>query len=157
MNVIYHCFGSAHSSVAAAAIHLGRLPCDRKPAIKEIISLYDYDATETWQVGTLFYKGQDESGHSVYAVGFGPESRTTKLAIVSLLENLGIDTSDLFFQEALLHINSFAKIGGALSRRYGMVRIGRPLSAAGIWLGYGKLVRFVGQVKEQLKKRDKNC
>jgi hypothetical protein len=31
MKIIYHCYGGTHSSVIAAAIHLGLLPEDRVP------------------------------------------------------------------------------------------------------------------------------
>ncbi|TCP59389.1 uncharacterized protein DUF3189 [Tumebacillus sp. BK434] len=153
MHVIYHCYGSAHSSVVAAAIHLGRLPDDRVPEKGEVLQLGDYDQVETWQIGTLFFKGHDEWGNPVYALGLGKESRRSKRAVVTLLEHLQVDTSQLFFNEALPHINRFAKIGGALSRRYGMVGWGRPLSAFGIRTGYWRIVRFVEQVKAEEQQR----
>lgn len=152
MNVIYHCYGSAHSSVTAAAIHLGRLPSERRPSMREILSLADFDLAETWQVGTLFFKGVDGNGNSIYAIGLGPESKTAKRAIVSLLEEMELDTSQLLFHEALVHINSLAKFGGAMSRRYGLIKMGRPLSAWGVWLGYDHVVQFVKQVKQELQK-----
>lgn len=155
MHVIYHCYGSAHSSVTAAAIHLGRLPVERRASVQEILSLADFDLTETWQIGTLFFKGVDSAGHTIYAVGLGPESKAAKRAIVSLLEQLELDTSNLQFHEALVHINGLAKIGGALSRRYGLIKCGRPLSALGIWMGYDHIVRFVKQVKQELARMDK--
>lgn len=153
MRIIYFCYGSAHSSICSAAIHLGRLPMDRVPTQQEVLSLSDYDQVESWQLGTLFYKGDDEWGHPVYTIGFGPEQAQAKQAVLSLLEQAGIDTSDLLLCYALPQINRWAKIGGALSRRYGLVSIGRPLSAFGIRSSYDRLVRFVHGVKEEEARR----
>ena len=65
MHVIYYCYGSAHSSVISAAIHLGRLPSDRVPTQEEMMRLTDFDRTESWQIGTLFFKGHDEFDNPV--------------------------------------------------------------------------------------------
>ncbi|MGB3963216.1 MAG: DUF3189 family protein, partial [Tepidanaerobacteraceae bacterium] len=35
MKIFYCCYGSAHSSVVAASIHLGLLPSDRVPTSRE--------------------------------------------------------------------------------------------------------------------------
>ncbi|MGZ4121794.1 MAG: DUF3189 family protein [Tumebacillaceae bacterium] len=153
MHVIYYCYGSAHSSVISAAIHLGRLPTDRVPTQGEIIGLADYDQVESWQIGTLFFKGHDEWDNPVYTLGLGPDRPVARRALVTFLEHLGLDTSQLYLNEALPHINRYARIGGALSRRYGWVRIGRPLSAYGIRKNYENLVRFVQQVKSGEAKR----
>jgi hypothetical protein len=153
MHVIYYCYGSAHSSVTSAAIHLGRLPSDRVPAMEEILGLADYDQVESWQIGTLFFKGHDELGNPVYTLGLGPDQTVAKQALVSFLETLGLDSSELFFNQALPHINSYAKIGGALSRRYGWVKVGRPLSAYGIRRNYFDLVKFVQEVKREEARR----
>lgn len=153
MKIIYHCYGAAHSSVIAAAIHLGRLPQERRPRLREILQLADYDQTETWTIGTLFFKGKDHFGHAVYTLGLGGEKETGLRAIQQFLQLLSVSTDDLFFHEALVHINILAKIGGALSRRYGWVKVGRPLSAFGIWLQYGRLVRFVQHVQELERQR----
>lgn len=157
MKIIYHCHGASHSSVTAAAIHLGRLPMDRKASMHEIMALADYDQGEPWQIGTLYFKGVDRFSIPVYTLGLGANPKVAKQAIIHFLEQVGADTGELFFHEALVHINCIAKIGGALSRRYGFVKIGRPLSALGIWLQYNKLVQFVQHVqKEEQKKLNKN-
>ncbi|MGZ4106088.1 MAG: DUF3189 family protein, partial [Tumebacillaceae bacterium] len=82
-----------------------------------------------------------------------PDRPVARRALVTFLEHLGLDTSQLYLNEALPHINRYARIGGALSRRYGWVRIGRPLSAYGIRKNYENLVRFVQQVKSGEAKR----
>lgn len=153
MHVIYYCYGSAHSSVTSAAIHLGRLPTDRVPTQEEILGLADYDQVESWQLGTLFFKGHDELKNPVYTLGLGPDQALAKQALVSFLETLGLDTSDLFLNHALPHINRYARVGGSLSRKYGWIRLGRPLSAYGIRRNYGELVRFVQEVKREEARR----
>lgn len=153
MHVIYYCYGSAHSSVISAAIHLGRLPSDRVPTQAEVVGLADYDQVETWQIGTLFFKGHDEWDNPVYTLGLGPDRAVARCALMTFLAQLGLDTSQLFLNEALPHINRYARIGGALSRRYGFVGVGRPLSAYGIRKNYGELVRFVSEVKREEAKR----
>jgi len=65
MHVIYYCYGSAHSSVISAAIHLGRLPSDRAPTQEEMMRLTDFDRTESGQIGTLVFKGHDEFDNPV--------------------------------------------------------------------------------------------
>ncbi|HEX3010797.1 MAG TPA: DUF3189 family protein, partial [Syntrophomonadaceae bacterium] len=39
MKIIYHCFGGSHSSVTAAAIHLGLIEKHRPPSMEELMSL----------------------------------------------------------------------------------------------------------------------
>ena len=153
MHVIYYCYGSAHSSVASAAIHLGRLPSDRVPTQEEMLQLTDFDQVESWQIGTLFFKGHDEFDNPVYTLGLGPEQAVAKQALLSFLDQLGLDTGNLFLNHALPHINRYAKVGGALSRRYGLVKWGRPLSAYGIRRDYFKLVEFVQGVKAEESRR----
>lgn len=153
MHVIYYCYGSAHSSVVSAAIHLGRLPSDRIPTQEEILGLADYDQVETWQIGTLFFKGHDEWDNPVYTLGLGPDRPVARRALMTFLHQLGLNTDQLYLNEALPHINRYARIGGALSRRYGFVRVGRPLSAYGIRKNYGELVKFVREVKREEGKR----
>ncbi len=152
MQIVYYCYGGTHSSIVSAAIHLGRLPADRVPTHQEILGLSDFDLSETWEIGTLFFKGHDEAGHSVYTLGLGGDQPIAKRALSSFLKEVGVDTSELLMFEALPHINRFAKVGGALSRRYGWVRLGRPLAALGVRRSYPMLLNFVHGVKEQVNR-----
>ena len=38
VKIIYSCYGGAHSSIIASAIHMGYLPTDRIPSVEEILS-----------------------------------------------------------------------------------------------------------------------
>lgn len=153
MKVIYHCYGSAHSSIVAAAIHLGVLPTDRRPEAKEIIALPDFDIARNDSLGHLFFKGRDDWGNEVYTIGMGPESPLVKRTLHFMIEQSPIEAEEFFFAEALPNINRLAKIGGALSRRYGWVRVGRYLAAKGICQSYQNLITFVNQTKKEIKKQ----
>lgn len=150
MKIIYHCFGSAHSSITAAAIHLEHLPLDRIPKVHEIISLPDFDVSRNDSLGHLFYKGKDKLGNEVYTIGMGPEMSVVKNTLYSMIELCGHETEEFFFAEALPHINRLARTGGALSRRYGWVKIGRFLAAKGICQSYDELTKFVKQTKKEI-------
>jgi hypothetical protein len=152
MKVIYHCYGSAHSSIVSAAIHLGHLPSDRIPEEKEIIALQDFDVARNDSLGHLFFKGNDAWGNEVYTIGMGPESPIVKRTLCFMIEQSHMDAKEFYFAEALPNINRLAKIGGALSRRYGWVKVGRYLAAKGICQSYEGLIRFVHQTRKEIIK-----
>ena len=59
MKIIYSCYGGAHSSVVASAIHLGYLPMNRIPTEDEILSIPYYDQSPKELRGTPIYIGTD--------------------------------------------------------------------------------------------------
>lgn len=69
MKIIYNCYGGAHSSVTAAALHLGLLPEARPATAKELLSLPYYDAQVGKDHGRIRFMGFDEWGNEVYVVG----------------------------------------------------------------------------------------
>lgn len=159
MKLIYHCYGSAHSSIVAAAIHLKKLPTERTPTYEEIIALEDFDQSRNDSLGHIFYKGTDEEGIEIYTMGMGPESELVKRTMQSMIKHHNASQQEserIFFAQALPHINRIAKVGGALSRRYGIVGMGRYLAARGICQSYQQLVSFVGQTKNKIKKLTKS-
>ncbi|GGK18906.1 DUF3189 family protein [Caldalkalibacillus thermarum TA2.A1] len=155
MHIIYHCYGSAHSSIIAAAIHLGRLPSDRVPDKEEILALPDFDTTRDDSLGHIFFKGRDEKGHAIYTAGMGRHHQTVKRLLLEMIRLNNGPESSFKFVEALPSINKLAKLGGALSRRYGLVMIGRPLAAIGIMQSYQHLVELVHKTKEEVKNQEK--
>lgn len=150
MNIIYHCYGSAHSSVIAAAIHLGKLPDSRVPKVKEIMALPDFDRSNDRYLGSLFYKGKDEKGFHVYTLGLGGQAAAALQTVKSMLALTGAPPDSFHFAGALHCITFMTKVGGAMSRRYGLRGIGRPIAAWGITRSYPTLVALVKQVKLQL-------
>ncbi|SMO42151.1 DUF3189 family protein [Melghirimyces algeriensis] len=150
MNIIYQCYGSAHSSVTAAAIHLGKLPENRIPTVKEVMNLPDFDRSLDTYIGTLFYKGKDECGISVYTLGLGREWQVGLRSVESLLQLIGQDPSTFRIVHALNCITFTTKLGGALSRKYGFWWMGRRLAAYGVRKSYPRLVTLVQEVKNDL-------
>ncbi len=150
MKIIYHCYGSAHSSVVCAAIHMGLLPTDRRPSGKELMQLSRFDRTTSEEIGTVFFIGRDDHDNEVCILGMAGAKRLVKNTIYSLLELFDISTKDIVLVETLKHVNLITKIGGILSRRFGLVSIGRPLVISGIRKNYFDYVNLVKSVKESL-------
>jgi hypothetical protein len=150
MKLIYNCYGSAHSSVLAAGIHVGILPRDRIPTAEEIIAVPQYDRTDTEEIGTIFYFDKDEFGFEVYIMGMKGSSKIVERAIYSILDQEGIDRTELVLVDTLPYVNNTTRIGGFLSRGLGLVSIGRPLTIHGLQKSYWRFVDLVNNVKDRL-------
>lgn len=151
MKVFYYCYGSAHSSVVASAIHLGYLPTDRIPEAKEFLKLPYYDKTNPYEIGKPFYIGDDDKGNQVFIIGMASERELVKRAIISYLKLNGKDVGQILMVNTLRNVNIKTKLGGFLSRRLGFVSFGRPLTIKGIQEEYVNFVDMVTGVKLKLK------
>ncbi|MGI5838241.1 MAG: DUF3189 family protein [bacterium] len=151
LRIFYSCYGSAHSSILASAIHLGNLPDDRRPTCREILDLPGFDRMEGRDIGTPLFIGRDERGVEVYAIGFRSGRQIMSHAVYSLLAAYGAPRQDLLLVNSLAYVNLLTRCGGFLSRQLGIVSVGRPLAAFGIWLSY---LDFVAMVREVKTKRD---
>lgn len=149
MRIFYYCYGSAHSSIIAAAIHLGKLPTRRLPSISEILSLPDFDRSSDQRLGIIHYKGKDEWGNRVYTVGLGSRPAEACRILQSMIHLLG-EQEDFRFYNALHCLKLTGKVGGALSRRYGLRSLGRPLAAWGVRRSYSLFVALVETVKKEV-------
>lgn len=149
MKIFYYCYGGAHSSVVAASIHLGMLPSDRFPSAKEIESLPHFDKTDSCEIGTPFFMGVDEYETEIFITGMTNERQLVKKTIYSFLRHSGIDESDLMMIDALKYVNFKTRIGGFLSRRMGLVALGRPLAIKGILEKYTDFLLLVKQTKQK--------
>lgn len=147
MKIFYCCYGGSHSSVVAAAVHLGLIPDTRPPTFGELVNLPYYDKVGNDDVGTARHMGRDECGNDVYVLGLGPSRRIALKAMRSVLEILGMGQNDVLLVDALGPIGPLTRIGGFLSRRLGLVRIGRPLTVIGIRSVFKDVVRIVHGVK----------
>lgn len=133
--------------MVAAAVHLGLIPETRPPAFRELVGLPYYDKVGNHEIGTARHLGRDEFGNDVYVLGLGPSRRTAMKAIKSVLETLGVAENEVLMVDALGPIGPMTRIGGFLSRRLGLVRIGRPLTVLGIRRVFKDVVGIVHQVK----------
>lgn len=147
MKIIYCCYGSAHSSVTAANLHLGRLPVHRRAAPGQILRQPWFDQTRDSEVGNPRLMGVDEWGHQVFTLGLAGGRREMIRALEQFLQMQGVDLSQIRFEDVLSHAGVPLRIGGYLSRRAGLVWLGRRLCVLGIWLKYGRFVRHVQRVK----------
>lgn len=152
MKVFYTCYGSAHSSVVAAAIHLGYLPKERVPPATEFLHLPYYDRNPSKVIGTPFFMGADPQGNEVYIMGLGAEKALIRRIVKNFLEICGYPASQVLFVDALNGIPLITKIGGILSRSLGWVAFGRRLTIYGLQKHYFHLVSLVECTQEYLRK-----
>lgn len=150
MHIVYTCYGGAHSSPVAAAVHLGRLPRHRTPAAAELLALPLFDRTDSRGHGVLYEVGVDEGGNPVYVLGRGRAGTSVLRALQSGYALAGGAQGELLFVDTLQAVNAWMRIGGFLSRAMGWVRLGRPIVIYGTRRAYPRLVRLVAEVEARL-------
>lgn len=151
MKVIYHCYGGTHSSVTAAAIHLGILPEDRIPGQEVFMQLPLYDRQDTCQHGHVFFMGIDEYGHEVYLTARRSQPVILEKVFAGLVEAFGLLPSSYCLVNAMSQANWLMMLGGYLSRRWGLIRVGRPIVIMGTRFAYFKMVKLVKKIKDNLR------
>lgn len=149
MKIIYTCYGGAHSSPLAAAIHLERLQGGPLPTPEAIKNTMYFDLVDGSDQGRIFPVGVDESGNEIYTLGRGSHAGAIEQAVRSGFTLAGADPSRLVFVNTLPTVNWPMRIGGFLSRRLGWVAVGRPLVIWGALRAYPALVRLVNDVKSR--------
>ncbi len=154
MRIFYHCYGGTHSSVAAAGIHLGLLPRDRKPSHLELSSLKYFDRRSNSEVGKIVYMGIDHKGNYIYVVGRHNRPTLFFQVVDVLTETLKINSDEILMVDVSPQINLSMRIGGFISRRLGWIRIGRPIVTWGTLKSYNHLVTLVDKVYATLKKNN---
>ncbi len=151
VRVVYTCFGGTHSSPVAAAIHLGILPRDRVPSVRELLTAPGFDTAEGDGRGLLRLAGVDPGGNLVYTL---PRGRLPAAVVRRLMEGTlrmaGRGDVPLLVVDTLGCVGWLMRAGGFLSRRAGLVRVGRPLVALGTRRAYWCLVRLVRETEAVL-------
>jgi hypothetical protein len=151
MHIIYGCYGGAHSSPVAAAIHLGLLDRTRLPADSELMNLKLFDRRVAESQGCLTYLGTDSRGHKIHVLGRGPNGVIVERAIKSALFNLaGWSREEVKFVDTLITVNLPMRIGGFLSRSLGFTAIGRPIVIHGTKKAFFNIVKLVEKVERNL-------
>jgi rhodanese-related sulfurtransferase len=141
--VIYHCHGGTHSSVVAAALHLGMLPRDRTPDLADIRALRLFDRVRAGDVGTPRFCGVDAAGREVYALGTNGQKQLVTRVINTLVGTCYPQEPPPFLVDTLPLVTTGARLGGYTSRRLGYVGPGRALATAGIHRRYDAFVDLV--------------
>jgi len=150
--VIFHCYGSAHTSVVAASVYLGILPRDRPPRLEAIAALPYFDRVDQGDIGRPFFMGLDDEGREVYVLGLEGLKVVLRRAIHDLLEACGVPRPRLLMADSLHLAEWRTRVGGFLSRRAGLVRAGRPLALAGVLSRYPDFIRFAAETRERARR-----
>lgn len=152
MKIVYHCFGGAHASPTAAAIHLGIIASDRRPTFKELQRVPHFDLVRSWEHGKLFRAGVDHAGNEVYTMG----RRNSAALVIKLIREFtrlnGGNPDEYYFVNCVQLLNPFMVTGGYSSRSLGLVRLGRPVVTFGTILSFPILVKIVQRAKMEVQK-----
>lgn len=147
MKIIYHCFGGAHSSVTAAALHLGWLPKDRLPTTEELKDLPYFDRPIGKDHGNIRFMGKDEFNNEIFVIGRRNESRTFENMAYGLINVFGLSGDGFRLVNVMPYVNWKMVLGGYTSRRLLITAIGRPVIMAGVKHAYWHIVSLVQKVK----------
>jgi hypothetical protein len=148
--IIYHDVGGAHSTQTAAALHLNLLPQDRIPTAEEFMALPRFDRAEKKDHGRIQLAGIDEFGNTVYTFAREYTEKVTIPALKDLYVLIKGDLNGLILVNMKPTINLLMKIGGYSSRRWHLVKFGRPIVIKGTQKAFFNIVRLVDQVKEAI-------
>ncbi len=147
MNYIYFCWGSAHSSVTAAAVHLRHLTGSKRPSVSQVMQIPRFDLTPNAEVGSLFHMGRDDEGNDVYVLGLGAEHKSYCYLVDQYLAFLGLRPTDYRLANCLPCVDWFTRIGGFSSRSLNLVWFGRRLAAFGVRRRFPVYVGLVERVR----------
>lgn len=147
MKIIYHCYGGAHSSVTASAIHLGWLPTDRLPGKEELEKTPYFDRPMDGDHGNIRFMGKDEFDNDIHVVGRRNASRIFENMATGLVEIYKLPVEQFIFVDVMPYVNWKMVLGGFTSRRLGWTWFGRPVIMAGVRYSYWSIVSLVQQVR----------
>ena len=152
MIIIYHCFGGSHSSVTAAAIHLGWLDSDKPPANEEMTALPYFDQTTENDFGSIRFMGFDDANNAVYVLGKKSQSDRFSNVLLGIAELLG-KKDEVTAVNTMGRVNWSMKLGGFTSRRIGIAGLGRPVVIEGTRRAFWELVNLVEMTKLKILNR----
>lgn len=151
MKIIYSCYGGAHTSIVAAAIHIGLLPLDTIPSVEKVAAIPYYDMTESKDIGRPIFMGLDEDQNEIYVMGMGSyRKESAELVYQFANEVYGGCNGRVLIVNSIALINLPIRIGGFLSRKLKLVSIGKPITIYGIQAKYESFVKLVNNVKETI-------
>lgn len=151
MKIIYHCFGGSHSSVLAAALHLGLIEKDRVPEISEMMKIPYFDKTTDADFGSIRLMGIDEYHNEIYVLGKKNLGNRFGNILMGIAEILGAK-EELLTVDCMSRVNWSMKIGGFTSRRIGWVRLGRPVLGKGAEAAFADLLNLVEITRMKMMK-----
>lgn len=147
--IFYICYGAAHSSVVAAAVHAGLLPHTRTASAAEIGALRDFDQAGYNEIGRPILIGHDQAGREIYALGLASAREYLHATVHQLVHQLGLPPKSILTIDALKGVTWRTRIGGFLSRRAGLIAIGRRLCLSGLVVEYPRFLDMVLAAKQR--------
>lgn len=150
MKIIYHCYGGTHSSVIAAALHLGLLEKNRLPSAGELLACPNFDQRTNRDYGKIFYIGTDELGHQVFVMGCKNSGPVVETALREFCKIMNINDQKVTLACTVSCLNILLKIGGFLSRRLNLISIGRLFLFPGSRLAFYKIRKIVEAVEDKV-------
>jgi hypothetical protein len=97
------------------------------PTKEDLQNLPTFDKIQKKDIGHLIYIGKDEFNASVYTLS---RQRSEKIVIPAIKDIYRISNGSLdglYLVDTSPSVNVLMKIGGALSRRFKCVSVGRPI------------------------------
>lgn len=153
MKIIYHCFGGAHSSVTAAALHLNWLPTDRLPETEELKKLPYFDKAVSKDHGYIRFMGLDDWNNEIYVLGRRSTAKILEQINEGLMEIYDVPAREILLFDVMPYVNWKMMLGGYTSRRMGLTWFGRPIIILGVKHSYWKILSLVQQVKVCIARR----
>ena len=143
MKIVYHCYGGAHASPTAAAIHLGILKDDHLPNWADFKRIPYFDRLTSIDHGKLIFIDKDQRGHEIYILA----RRNAATMVINIIKEFakltGSDPSEYYFVDCVQLFNPLMVTGGFSSRALGWVDIGRPIVTLGTILSFPVLAAKV--------------
>ncbi|MGE5582632.1 MAG: DUF3189 family protein [Bacillota bacterium] len=151
--MVYHCYGGAHASPTAAAIHLGILDPNQLPKWKDFQRVPYFDQMTSRQHGKLLLIGEDRLGNEVYVLGRRNAAKLVITLIKEFQKLSGGDPEEYYFVDCVQLFNPFMVTGGFSSRVMGWVDFGRPLVTFGTIISFPLLALKVKKTIDYLESR----
>ncbi|WP_353894382.1 DUF3189 family protein [Proteinivorax hydrogeniformans] len=146
MKIFYYCYGGAHSSVVAAAIHLEKV---FPPLTYEKVKQLPYfDLTSPKNRGVPIKLGEDCDKNEIYFVGFGKDKQLIVKFVESFLNAHGVEDDRYIMVDCLASISFYVKIGGFISKVLNLRKLGQMITAKGIVDSEKSLLKAVDVAKQ---------
>lgn len=149
MNIIYHCYGGTHSSVLAAAVHTGLLDPKRAPSASDIVCLPFFDTRDGDDYGRLCAYGRDDRGHRVFILGRRGYSEAPEY-VFRQLQQLYQPREAFKLVNSARTLNWQMRLGGYLSRRLRLKRLGLPLIVRGTRKALPRIAALVESIRGEV-------
>lgn len=104
--------------------------------MREILSLPHFDCLPAADLGRVFRYGRDAANNNIYIASLGPDRKATSSALRLFFVAAGLNEEHLLIVDALQCVTAPIRVGGFLSRRLGLICLGRPLCAYGIVMNF---------------------